>query len=437
MMLFTIFFSIALLLLLITWVKVNPFFAFIVVSIITGILLKIPFENLPKLIQKGLGEMLGSLSIIIIFGTCLGKITSETGAAQVIAHKLIEVVGTKNMKIGLMIAGLLIGIPMFYSIGFVLMVPLVFTLAKEHKLPIVPLAIPMLASLSIAHGFLPPHPSPVALIAQLKADMATTLVYGLIIAIPCILIAGLLLSNFLVNIPASPKVFETKLIPENQLPSFGISIFSALLPVFLLIITYVFKYFVKNESILKIINFVGEPSIAMVISLIVVTFTLGINQGNNMAKTMNIYTEAIKDIAVILLIMGGAGVFKEVLLASGIDTLILQMSNNINIHPYLLGWMVAAVIRLLIGSATIAGLMTATIILPIIQHNAGIEPNLMVLAIGAGSLIGSHINDPAFWMFKEYFNVSIKDTFKSWTVMESLVSVIGICSVFILDFIIK
>jgi Gnt-I system high-affinity gluconate transporter len=419
----------------ITWFKINPFIAFIITSLLAGLLLGLPIITLTQTVQKGLGDMLGSIALIIIFGTCIGKLTVSSGAASVIAKTVMEWTGEKYVRLGLMITGFIVGIPLFYSVGFILLVPLIFSVANQFKLPKVYIGIPMLASLSVAHGFLPPHPSPMALSNTLSADIGLVLTYGIIVSIPTILIAGLLFSNTLKNIKSNDKntIVPTE-EPTNQAtkPSFFTSITSSLFPVFGLTITSLLPLVWKNEQVELICKTIGEPSIIMLISLIICTYTLGIRTGKNMKTIMDEYAVAIKDVALIVLIIGGAGSLKEVMMVSGVSQTIVESLIQIDIHPYLLAWLIAALIRICVGSATAAGLMTAGVLVPLLQLKS-LDPNLLVLSIGAGSLMCSHVNDPGFWMFKEYFGTSMKDTIKSWTVMESLVSVLGIIFIFILN----
>ncbi|SFD37455.1 GntP family permease [Flavobacterium phragmitis] len=423
------------LILQIAWLKINPFIAFIVTSLLAALFLGLPIETISPVLQKGLGEMLGSITLIIVFGTCIGKLAVSSGAAKVIAKTVMNWTGRKYVRLGLMITGFIIGIPLFYSVGFVLLVPLIFSVAHQFKLSKVYLGIPMLASLSVAHGFLPPHPSPMALSSILKADIGLVLIYGIIIAIPTILIAGLWFSTRFKNIKTESdhEILNVEEITnEGKLPSFGLSLFSALFPVFGLTITSLLPLISDNEKLIAICKIIGDPSIIMLLSLLLCTYTLGIKMNRSMSSVMDDYTQAIKDVALIVLIVGGAGCLKEVMIVSGVNETIVATLNQVNIHPFLLAWIMAAIIRICVGSATAAGLMTASVLLPLLQSN-DLDPNLFVLSVGAGSLMCSHVNDPSFWMFKEYFNISLKDTFKSWTVMESLVSVLGIVFIFILN----
>jgi Gnt-I system high-affinity gluconate transporter len=437
MTLLTIAICIGLLVLLITWGKINPFLAFLVVSIIAGIFTGIPIENIGKSLQKGIGDMLGSLVIVIALGAMLGKIVAESGAAQRIASVMMNIFGEKNIHWGLVCTGFIIGIPLFYNVGFVLMIPLIFSVVNQYKLPAVYVGLPMLASLSVAHGFLPPHPSPAALVAQFSANMGLTLMYGFAVAIPAIIIGGPIFATTLKKIPSNPlKTFQNETLPEEQLPSTFNSFLTSLLPVILLASTTLLTFLAKDNKSLKSISaFIADPQIVMLISVAVATFTLGIRRGFTMKKIMGFYTEAVKDVSMILLITGGAGALKQILIESGVSNEIADILKGLPLNPLIIGWLAAAVIRVCVGSATVAGLTTAGIIAPLVIQT-GVNAELMVLAIGSGSLMFSHVNDPGFWLFKEYFNLSIKDTIRSWSVMESIVSVVGILGVMVLSFIV-
>ncbi len=435
MTLLTIAICIGLLVLLITWGKINPFLAFLVVSIVAGIFTGIPLENIGKSLQKGIGDMLGSLVIVVVLGAMLGKIVAESGAAQRIASVMMGIFGEKNIHWGLVFTGFIIGIPLFYNVGFVLMIPLIFSVVNQYKLPAVYVGLPMLASLSVAHGFLPPHPSPAALVAQFQANMGITLLYGFAIAIPAIIIGGPVFATTLKKIPSIPlRTFQNETLAEGQLPSTLNSFLTALLPVFLLAFTTILAIYAKNIPALKSMStFISDPQIVMLISVAVATFTLGIKMGFTMKKIMDYYTHAVKDVSMIILIIGGAGALKQILVESGVSNEIADVLKNLSLNPLIIGWLVAAIIRICVGSATVAGLTTAGIIAPMVQQT-GANPELMVLAIGSGSLMFSHVNDPGFWLFKEYFNLSIKNTIRSWSMMESIVSAVGIIGVMILNF---
>jgi Gnt-I system high-affinity gluconate transporter len=426
--------SILMLIVLVSAFKINAFISFLIVSIVAGICLGIPLDKVAGSVEKGMGDVLGSLAIIITVGAMLGKLVAESGAAQKIAAVMMKICGEKYIQWGVMATGFLIGIPLFYGIGFVLMIPLIFSIVYKYKLPAIYIGLPMLAALSVTHGFLPPHPSPSALVIQFKANMGMTLLYGLVVAIPAIIIGGPLFSRTLKKIDSKPLAsFVPVEIPEAQLPGTFNSFFTALLPVLLLILVTVFTLSENQDASLKsVFAFVGNPTIVMLAALITATFTLGIAQGIKMPKIMTIYGEALKDVAMILLIIGGSGALKQVLVDSGVSGQIADLLKDLNMQPLFLGWLIAAIIRFCVGSATVAGLTTAGIIIPL-MISTGTDPNLMVLAVGAGSLMFSHVNDSGFWLFKEYFNISMKDTFRSWAAMESIVGVVGLIGVLLLN----
>lgn len=388
-------------------------------------------------VQKGIGDTLGSLVIIIALGAMLGKLVADSGAAQKIAAVMMQSFGTKYIQWALVFTGFIIGIPLFYGVGFVLVVPLIFSVVYQYKLPAVYIGLPMLAALSVTFGFLPPHPSPTALVIQFHANMGVTLLYGLILSVPAIIIAGPLFAKTLKNMHSVPlKTFQPHTLTAAELPGAFNSFISALLPVILLMITTLVPYFIKlPPQLQQLFSFFAEPAIVMLIALAFATYQLGIKQGKKIKDIMSLYSDSVKDIAVILLIIGSAGALKQVLTDSGVSNQIAAQLNGINVHPLLLAWMIAAVIRICVGSATVAGLTTAGIIAPVIAQ-AHVNPNLMVLSIGAGSLACSHVNDSGFWLFKEYFNLSINQTLRSWTMMESIIAVVGLGGVMLLSMVV-
>ncbi|MBN8650023.1 MAG: gluconate transporter [Cytophagales bacterium] len=421
------------LVLLITWAKLNPFLAFLFVAMLAAILLGIPLQDISKSVNKGIGDTLGSLVIVIVLGAMLGKLVAESGAAQRIASVMQKIFGERNLIWAMSLTGFIVGIPLYYNVGFVLLIPIIFSVAYRYKLPLVYIGLPMMASLSVMHGFLPPHPSPIALVMQFKASMVVTFGYGIIIAIPAIIIAGPIFSSTLKKIPSTNTLSLVVEKKEEELPGTTNSLISSLLPVLIIGVATVLSGFGEANSLLnQILNFLSEPNVAMSLTILIATYTLGIRTGKSLSQIMNVYGEAVKDIAMILLIIGSAGILKQIFVDSGVSAEIASVLSSLTLPPLLLAWLVTAVLRLALGSATIAGLTAAGIVYPLTLQN-GVDPNLMVLSIGAGSLFCSHVNDTAFWLFKEYFGLSMKDTFRSWTVMETLVSIIGLIGVLILD----
>lgn len=425
---------IGILVLLITRFKVNAFLAFLIISILAGLMLGIGPGQITGSIQKGIGDMLGSLVIVIIGGAMLGKLVAESGGAQRIASGMMYLFGERYIQWALMATGFIIGIPLFYNVGFVLVIPLIFSVVYRYNLPAVYIGLPMLASLSVTHGFLPPHPAPSYLVAQFGADMGQTLLYGIMAGIPTVIIAGPLFARTLRRIHTDlPKTFQPREVANDELPGLWNSILSSLLPVILLAATTLFEPYVPTTGLFsKIFTFLSSPDMVLLISLAIATYTLGLRRGMSMSRIMDFYGDAVKDIAMILLIMSGAGALKQILMDSGVSEEIGVILSGLDMHPLILGWAIASVIRLCVGSATVAGLTAAGIIMPLMGR-PDVNPNLMVLAIGAGSLMFSHVNDGGFWLFKEYFNLNIKDTLRSWSVMEAIVGVVGLAGVMVLD----
>jgi len=425
--------SILALVLLVAGLKVHPFLAFIVVSAAAATALGIPLEAVPGAIRKGMGDILGSLLTVIVTGAMLGKLVVESGAAQRIADALVAACGEKRMAWAMALTGFIVGIPLFYGVGFVLLVPIIFAVVGRHRLPLLVVALPALASMSVAHGLLPPHPAPTALVAAFKADMGLTLLYGILVAIPALILAGPVFGRTLAGIPARPLAgLAAKPIPESELPGVVTSILTALLPAVLLVATTAVHWVTPaGSSAAAAVAFVSDPDVVMIVALLVATVTLGLARGRSLAGVMQTFAGAIGDVASMLLVIGGSGAFKEVLLKSGVNAEIGALLHGLPLDPLLIAWLVTVVIRVCVGSATVAGLTAAGILADVVA-GGGADPNLMVLAIGAGSLFGSHLNDSAFWMFKEYFNVGLGDTLRTWTVMETIVSVVGLAGVLVL-----
>jgi len=433
MLFITIACCILLLILLISWLRFNTFIAFILVSITGGLLLGLPLEKIPASIQKGIGDTLGSLLMILLFGAMIGKLVAESGAAQKISDVMLKNFGINKITWALVMTGFIVGIPLFYNVGFVLLVPLIFSIVYRVKLPAVYVGLPMLAALSTTHGLLPPHPSPAALVTQLNADMGQTLLYGIIIAIPTIILAGPVFASTLKGITTEPlQTFKPRILPDDQLPGFLNSILTCLLPVGILLVTTIFQLGENGAESPVLLRFIADPSMLMLLSVLYATFALGIFKGKKMGEVMAIYADSVKDVLMIILIVSGAGALKQIFVDSGVSNQLADAMNQLDLPPLLLGWLISALIRVAMGSATVAGLTTAGIIAPLVVAT-GTSPSLMVLAVGSGSLFFSHVNDSGFWLFKEYFNLSMKDTFRSWSVMETIVSVMGLLGVLVLE----
>ena len=416
-----------------TYKKLSPFLSLLIVALLAGLALGMQPETLLKAVKTGVGNTLGDVALIICLGAILGKILELSGAASQIANSLIRSFGKKNIQWAVLLTGFFVGIPLFYNAGFIILVPLVFSIARTAGLPLLYVAIPMAASLSTTHCFLPPHPGPMFLVGAFKADLGKTLMYGLVISIPVVIIAGPLLGRFLKRMKIEIPALEKKEIEEKDLPGVFESFMLALLPVILIAIAVIANTFFPGESIIKkAILFIGDATVALLLSVLLSVFVLGVMRGRSMQHVMQWLNDSVAGVAVILLIITAGGVFKQVLVDSGTAAYITSFSSQWNIHPLLFAWLITALLRVAIGSATVAGITAAGIVSPLLATGT-VSPELLVLAVGTGSVFGSHVNDSGFWIFKEFFNLSLKQTFLSWTVMETLISILGLIGVMVLS----
>ena len=427
--------GILVLLLLIVVVKMNTFIAFILVALLVGVSMGMPLDIAAQSIQDGIGNTLGLLVVILGFGAMLGKLVADSGAAQRITSNLISSFGIKYVQWALVLTGFIVGIPMFYSVGFVILVPLVFTVANQTKLPLLYVGLPMLASLSVTHGYLPPHPAPTAISVMFGADIGLTLIYGIAVAIPAIIVAGPLFASTLkkYNPQPSEEFYNKEVMREEDLPSMTVSVVTALSPVIFIGFSAGAVMILGDDHPWSTgIGYIGNPLLAMLLAVLLAIYTLGIRRGRKMSEISKSLDKAVTGITMVLLVIAGAGALKEILVDSGVSEYIAAFLKNTAINPLILGWLIASLIRVSVGSATVAGLTAAGIVLPMVS-DTGVNAELMVLAIGSGSLMFSHVNDSGFWMFKEYFNLTIKETISTWSVMETIVAVMGILGVLVID----
>ncbi|MBA5851521.1 gluconate permease [Clostridium sp. cel8] len=429
--------GILILLILMMKFKVNAMISLILVSIAVGIMEGMSMPMVATSIEKGVGSTLGSLALLLAFGAILGKLMTDCGGAQRIAMTLINVFGKKRIQIAIVLTGFIVGLAMFYEVGFVLLIPLVFTVALEADIPVIRVGIPMAVALSVTHGFLPPHPGPTAIATVYNADLGKTLIYGIIVAIPTVILAGPVFTKF-INIDKKvgdlPKgLFTAKTFKEEDMPGFGISVFTALTPVIFMALNAIVKLSsLKDTTFAKFTGFIGEPTIALLLSVLIAIYTFGLARGKKIVDIMKTSEESVKTIAVIMFVIAGGGAFKQILIDSGVSNYIKILMSGSTISPILMAWLIAVVIRLSVGSATVAGMTAAGMVLPIISVTH-VSPELMVLATGAGSIFFSHLNDAGFWMIKEYFGLTVPETLKTWSVAETILSVCGLIFVLILN----
>lgn len=427
--------GVVLLLLLMIRFKLNGFIALILVALAVGVMQGMPVNKVIGSIKAGVGGTLGSLALIMGFGAMLGKLLADCGGAQRIATTLIAKFGTKHIQWAVVLTGFTVGFALFYEVGFVLLLPLVLTIAASARVPLLYVGVPMAAALSVTHGFLPPHPGPTAIATLFHADMGKTLLFGTLLGIPTVILAGPVYTRFLKSIdkPIPEGLYNKKTFTEEEMPGFGVSVWTSLVPVVLMALRAVAEMVLpKGHPLLAYAEFFGDPIMATLIAVLIALFTFGLNRGRTMDEVMQTLTDSIKIIAMMLLIIGGGGAFKQVLVDSGVDKYIAGLMEGSTVSPIVLAWSVAAALRIALGSATVAAITAGGIVAPIIA-TTGVSPELMVIAVGSGSVIFSHVNDPGFWLFKEYFNLTIGETIRAWSGLETVIAVCGLVGCLLLQ----
>ncbi len=417
--------AIVVLLAMITLLKIHPFVALLLTSFGVGVASGMPLLKVVDAIQAGFGNTLGFIGIVLGIGTMLGKLLEESGGAERIARTLIAALGPKRVHWAMYIVAFIVGIPVFFQVGFVLLIPLVFTITRELKIPPLRVGLPMLASLSVVHGILPPHPAALASVALFNADIGRTIVYGILVGIPSSMIAGplfatLVAPKFAGFATTKMKELSTDEAPKRDLPGFGITLFTILLPVLLLLLaTYADVYLVKDTPLFTYFKFIGHPITSLTIALLVAYWTLGKARGMTLSLIAKYSDQSLLLIASILLILGAGGAFSKVLIESGTGAYVAELAKSFHLNPIVFGWVVATLIRVATGSATVAMTAAAGIVAPL-TATTGVSPELMVLAVGGGALMLSHVNDAGFWLIKDYFNMSLRLTFLTWTALETI-----------------
>ncbi|WP_138494309.1 GntP family permease [Paenibacillus pinistramenti] len=431
--------AIAFLIIMISKFKWNPFVTLLISALLLGLVSGMKAADVITSVTSGLGGTLGTIAIVIGLGTILGKMMAESGGAERIATTLIDRFGEKKVHWAMMIVGFIVGIPVFFEVGVILLIPIVFTVARKTKMSLLQIGIPILAGLSTVHGLVPPHPAPMIAIDAYQADLGRTILFSLIVGLPTAIIAGPLFGKFIgKRIIATPPDNLAKQFAEQKtanLPGFGITLLTILMPVILMLIGSIADIADPNtiSGFTVFCEFIGNEVIALLISVVFAYFTLGFARGFTKEQISKFTSECLAPTATIILIIGGGGAFKQVLINSGVGTAIADIATNAHINVILFAWLVAALIRVATGSATVAMTTAAGIVAPVLAATPGASVELAVLATGAGSLILSHVNDAGFWMIKEFFNLSVPQTLKSWTVMETLLSVIGLVFILILS----
>jgi gluconate:H+ symporter, GntP family len=419
--------------------RIHAFLALICASLFVGLCSGMPLPEIARAFQQGVGSTLGFIAVVVGLGTMLGKMLAESGGAEVVARTFIRAFGPARLPWAMLVVGFVVGIPVFFGVGLVLLVPILFTLVRDTKTPLLKLAIPMIAGLSAAHGLVPPHPGPMVAIEQLGADVGETIFYSVLIGLPCAVVAGPIfgayISRKIALAPDSSFVtLHSSSSPAHGPPSFGLTLFTILLPVALMLIATLADLTLSSENRARAwADFLGSPLVSLLSAVLVAIYSFGFARGFSSSEILKFMEACLGPVATILLVVGGGGGFSKVLDASGTGGAIASLARDFNVSPLILAWVIAALIRVAVGSATVAVTMTAGLMAALLPAFHEVNRELLVLAMGAGSLILSHLNDGGFWFVKEYLNLSVQQTLKSWTVLETILAVVAFGLVLLLD----
>ncbi len=425
--------------------KLNAFLGLLLASVFVGIATGMKPVEIAKAFQDGMGTTLGFIAIVVGLGTMLGRLLAESGGAQVIASRLIDGMGERRLPWAIMLVALVIGLPVFFGVGVVLLMPIVATLARQTGRSRLLLGLPLMAGLSVAHGLIPPHPGPLVAVDKLHADMGKTLLWSLVIGLPTAMLAGPVFAYWI-----SPKIRglapladppSTAISTRTRTPGFALTLFTILLPVLLMFLATFVQIGWPSPVAIKDappsardwLLFLGQPAIAMLIAVIFAWWAFGRRCGFTRAQVLKFSEESVGPAAVIFLVVGAGGGFSKVLVAAGVDQVVVACVRDLPISPLLLGWLLAALIRVAVGSATVAITLAAGLMAPIVAAIPGTNLELLVVALGAGSLTLSHLNDGGFWFVKEYLQLDISQTLKTWTVIETLISLLALGFAMVLD----
>jgi GntP family gluconate:H+ symporter len=423
----------------ITWLRIPAFVALTIGSFFVGLASGMPLGDIPRAFQQGVGDTLGFVAIVIGLGTVIGKLLAESGGALVVAESMTRALGSRRLDWSLLLSAFLIGLPVFFQVGFVLLTPVLFTLVRQTGTPLLRLGIPMAAGLSVAHGLVPPHPGPLAAIERLGADTGVTMLYSIALGLPIAAIAGPVFGRYISRrVIVSPGAMAQQLSgrpalsERSESKGMAMTLATILLPVALMLAAAAAQMTAADGTVRRAFEFLGNPLVAMLAATLVSVYTFGYACGFDRRQLLDFAEASLPAIASVLLVVGAGGGFGRVLNAAGAGTAIAGAMQGLQVAPLLLGWMIAALLRLAVGSATVACVTAAGIVAPMLGAMPQINRELMVIAIGAGSLIASHVNDGGFWLVKEYYNTSVAQTIATWTVMETIISVLGLAGVLLL-----
>ena len=428
------------LILLVSWAKLNPFLSILLVSLSLGVAAAMPFPTILRSFETGLGNTLSHIAVVVALGTMLGKMMAESGGAAAIANRLIDWFGEKRVPWAMMAIGFLVGLPVFFEVGFVLLIPIAFTVARRTRTNLVLVSLPMLAGLSVVHGLIPPHPAALLAASIYKANVGRTIFYGVLIGLPTAILAGPIWAKIIAPFIQLPE--ENRMAAEfvehdehKGTPGFAITVATILLPVALMMIgSWADSLSPAGSFFNNTLHLVGNDDIALFLGVLVSFYTFGKRRGFTRETILRFTNECLAPTATVTLLVGAGGGFGRILQDSGVSGSIVTVAMASHVPLVLFAWLLAALMRLATGSATVAMTTTAGIVAPIALHTPGAHPELLAIATGAGSLIFSHVNDGGFWLVKEYLGLSVPQTIKTWSICETIISVTALAFALSLSF---
>jgi len=430
-------FSIVLIVFLIMKGKLSAFVSLTIAGLVLGIIAGMPLNKIAVSFQAGMGNTLGFLATVLGLGTILGKMLEVSGGAQRLAKTLVGAFGEKRAHWAMMIVAFICGIPVFLQVGLVLLLPVIFAVAKQTKMPIAKIGIPVATTLTVVHCMIPPHPAALAIVGTLKADVGTVIIWALLVGLPAAIVGGPIMGTIVSkHVKDNPRkeLFNSELMPEEKLPSFGITLFTILLPMIIMVLkTIVELALPKDAAIAPLVAFIGNPITALLISVLFAYFSLGFARGMKKEELLMLTDSSFGPVAGILLVIGAGGAFNMVLQDSGIGKVLGTLLASMNMNIIVLSWLVAILMRAAVGSGTVAMMTAAGIILPILSNYPGVNPAIICVAIGAGAVGLSHVNDSGFWTVKEFYGMSVQDALKCYTSTTTVASVVALAGTLILS----
>jgi GntP family gluconate:H+ symporter len=428
--------GVAVVVVLITWMKMPAFLALAAGSLLVGIGARMPLSEIPRAFQSGVGDTLGFIAMVIGLGTVIGKLLAESGGAAVVSGALVRRMGERRLDWAMMLSGFIVGLPVFFQVGLVLLAPVMYTLHRQTRTPLLALGLPLVAGLSTAHGLVPPHPGPLAAIERMGADPGRTLLYSLVVGLPVAVLAGPVFGRFAAGrTHAEPGAMADQFTAASataRTPGLAITLVTILMPVILMSTAALGQVFLAPGRLRAVLDFAGTPLMAMLLSTLLALVTFGTACGFDRARILRFAEESLPPIASVLLVVGAGGGFGRVLDAAGVDTAIASAMGGMRLSPIVLGWVIASLLRVSVGSATVSVVTAASIMAPIADAIPGVNRELLVVGIGAGSLIAGHVNDGGFWLVKEYLNMTVPQTLGTWTVLETVVAAAALAGVLLL-----